>query len=167
MNRREENIGRMPARGHASGLWTLEELDRPSPGWDELEKDRVKSAVPRDTRDPNDTRRVPVAKYPDAGSYRKPRNLAREWIAAHPAEWEAMCNGEELEPTDTIGTAYSRTVAAQQVQRYDTKKAAGKLAPSLDEDSSSYDGRVAFPETLQGPIGTRYDEAVAKRHAKP
>jgi hypothetical protein len=85
--------------GVLRGLWTLEDLDTPSRGWDEIENDRRRSAVPRDTRNPHDRRMVPATNYPDAGSRHRYRNLAREWIAEHPAEWDLMlAKSLEAEP---------------------------------------------------------------------
>jgi hypothetical protein len=164
MNPREAAIGKTLASGHASGLWTLEALDKPSPGWDEIEQDRVKSAVARDLRNPHDRRMVPALPYPDAGSYRKPRNLAREWIAAHPEEWEAMRTGAAEGPQEVFGTAESRNAAARQVQDYDNRKASGALAPTLD-DGGLPTGSVTFPEVINGPVGFRPDWLgdVAKR----
>lgn len=157
MNARETAIGKTLAKGHASGLWTLEQLDKRSPGWHEIEQDRVKSAMPRDIRNPHDHRMTPALPYPDAGTYRKPRNLAREWIAAHPEEWEAMRNGVETSPDVVFGTAESRATAKAQEQRYEQRKAAGLLEPSL-EDGGVPSGRgVHFPEVINGPIGYRPD----------
>lgn len=77
-------------RGVLMGYWTVEHLDRPSPAWAEIEHDRVRSVVPRDTRNPHDLRKVPAMKYTNAGTVRPFRNLVREWIEKHPKEWELM-----------------------------------------------------------------------------
>lgn len=77
-------------RGILHGYWTLEDLDNPSPGWEELENDRAKSIVPRDHKNPHDRRMVPVMKYQDAGSRRPFNNICRAWVTAHPAEWQKM-----------------------------------------------------------------------------
>lgn len=79
---------RMLAIGALKGLWTLEQLDAPSPGWKEIEDDRVRSALPADpTMPPELRRRGPVFSYLSAGTRLPYRNLAREWIEAHPTEW--------------------------------------------------------------------------------
>jgi len=75
-----EPVGRLLARYALQGLITLEDLDTPPPGWSRLEADRA-AANARSQR----TARRPV--YPPAQPW---RNLAREWIEAHPREWEAM-----------------------------------------------------------------------------
>jgi hypothetical protein len=84
-------IGRMLALGVVHGRWTLEHLDKRSPQAQELEEDRVRSISPADPTMPAALRRPgPVMKYPGAGTMLPHRNLAREWIAANPAEWAEM-----------------------------------------------------------------------------
>lgn len=159
---RETAVGYLLACGVVKGLWSLDQLDKPSPGWDEIEKDRVRSAMPRDTRNPHDLRRVPAMRYPDAGTYSKPRNLAREWIAANPEQWAAMEAGEPLESDlQAIGTPATRQAAGVAVSRYDGLQRAGALAPAMEHDAPS-GGFPAFPEQIDGPIGFR-PEWLAKR----
>lgn len=75
-----EPVGRLLARYALQGLITLEDLDDPPANWQRLEADRL-NANARAQR----IARPPV--YPPAKPW---RNLAREWIAAHPSQWEAM-----------------------------------------------------------------------------
>jgi hypothetical protein len=73
----------------ARGLLSLEQLEQPTPAWDELERDRARSAL----SDPIagwPGRRSPAFPYPGAGVSRPPRNLAREWIANHPKGWQDL-----------------------------------------------------------------------------
>tara|TARA_R110000868_G_scaffold32015_1_gene116843 strand:- start:37 stop:339 length:303 start_codon:yes stop_codon:yes gene_type:complete len=97
-------IGRSLAIGILKGLWTLEALDKPSPGWAEIEADRVKSAFPADPAIPKDIRRFgPVMRYPNAGTKLPYRNLAREWIEANPTEWDTLLREyAEAEIVDAI-----------------------------------------------------------------
>ena len=98
------SVGETLARMVANGLCTLEDLDKPSPGWTEVERSRVLSQDPCDFTNP--THRVPchtteagtyygfprsTIKYPAREPY---RNLARDWIAANPKKWAAMTNQE-------------------------------------------------------------------------
>lgn len=164
MQHREIAVGETLARGVIKGLWTLEAIDRPSPGWHEVEQDRARSAVPRDTRNPNDTRSVPTQRYPDAGTYRKPRNLAREWIAANPQQWELMrdagCASEV--PSSPSKADAGRDAAGRALAAYEARLQAGSMVPALETDSP-YSGGVIIPEVLTGPIGTRYPDTVANR----
>ena len=73
------------ARGIAAGYWTLQDLDSPSPAFASLETDRVRSAHPIQPG-----YNSPTMKYPLAGTRLQSRNLAREWIDAHPEQWAAM-----------------------------------------------------------------------------
>jgi hypothetical protein len=102
------SVGETLARMVAGGLCTLEDLDKPSPGWAEVERSRVLSQDPCDFTDPY--QRVPVKvgdemhysyprptmKYPAREPY---RNLARDWIAANPRKWAAMTNQD---PAPTV-----------------------------------------------------------------
>ena len=83
-------VGRMLAIGTLKGLWTLEDLGAWSPSSDELEADRRRSELPQATAQGMTGHNRPVMRYPNAGQYLHPRNLAREWIDAHPQEWQAL-----------------------------------------------------------------------------
>ena len=73
-------LGRLLATFCLQGLISLEDLDSPSSGWEALEAARAAA-----------NRRAMRTKLPPPYFPGLPwRNLAREWIAAHPAEWEAM-----------------------------------------------------------------------------
>jgi hypothetical protein len=89
-------VARMLAIGTLKGLWALEHLDAWSPSSDELEADRRRSDLPQATVQGMTGHNRPVMRYPHAGQYRHPRNLAREWIEAHPQEWQALLS-EALE----------------------------------------------------------------------
>ncbi len=65
LSRSSMTVGRTLALGVLRGLWTLENLDHPP-------------RVPQDPRSINIRPKEPF------------RNLAREWIAANPREWEIM-----------------------------------------------------------------------------
>ena len=83
-------MARMLAIGTLRGLWTLEDLDAWSPSADDLEADRRRSELPQATVQGMTGHSRPVMRYPHAGQYNHPRNLAREWIEANPREWEAL-----------------------------------------------------------------------------
>ena len=73
----------------ARGLMSLEDLDVAPPASRELERDRMRSASDLGHGGwPG--RRSPAMRYPGAGCIQPVRNLAREWIAAHPREWQAL-----------------------------------------------------------------------------
>ena len=73
----------------ARGLMSLEDLDVAPPASRELERDRMRSASDLGHGGwPG--RRSPAMRYPGAGCIQPVRNLAREWIAAHPGEWQAL-----------------------------------------------------------------------------
>jgi hypothetical protein len=80
-----EGLARMVARG----LMTLEQLDQPTLGWAELERDRERSSSSA-LSEGWPGRRGPAMAYPGAGTARPVRNLAREWIEANPRAWAAM-----------------------------------------------------------------------------
>ena len=101
------SIGETLARMVATGLCTLEDLDRPSKGWEATERDRQLSKDPCDFSSP--VEKVPFTSgdgptyysfprptitYPERPAY---RNLARDWIEANPRKWEEMC-GLPLSP---------------------------------------------------------------------
>ena len=89
-------VARMLAIGTLRGLWTLEDLGAWSPSSDELEADRRRSELPQATAPGMTGHSRPVMRYPHAGQYRHPRNLAREWIDANQQEWQALLS-EALE----------------------------------------------------------------------
>jgi hypothetical protein len=78
------------AIGTLRGLWALEDLDAWSPSSDELEAARRRSEMPQATVQGMTGHNRPVMKYPGAGQYHLPRNLAREWIEANQQEWQAL-----------------------------------------------------------------------------
>lgn len=75
-----DHPGRLLARYALQGLITLEALDQPTTIWQAMEADRraVNARAQRLGRGPA---------FPPPPEW---RNLAREWIAAHPKEWEEM-----------------------------------------------------------------------------
>jgi len=100
------SIGESLARMVANGLCTLEDLDRPSKGWEGTERDRQLSKDPCDFSSP--VEKVPFTSgegptyysfprptitYPDRPPY---RNLAREWIAANPQKWRQLVDPDNL-----------------------------------------------------------------------
>jgi hypothetical protein len=85
------SIGRDLAIGVLDGRWTLEDLDVPAGGFDEIENDRARSAYPADRTMPRDLRRsAPVMAYRWAGKRLEHRNLAREWIATNRQAWAEL-----------------------------------------------------------------------------
>lgn len=87
-------IGRRLAIGALAGHWQLEDLDTPAPRFEELERDRARSATPSPPG-----RGLPTMRFPNAGTIAQPRNLAREWIEANPEAWaELMQQHLEAEP---------------------------------------------------------------------
>jgi hypothetical protein len=90
----------MLAIGTLRGLWALEDLDAWSASSDDLEADRRRSELPQATAPGMTGHSRPVMRYPYAGQYRHPRNLAREWIEANPQEWQALLS-EALEKEAT------------------------------------------------------------------
>lgn len=75
-----DRIGRLLARYALQGLITLEALDSPTHTWNALEADRrvANNRTQRQGRG---------AAFPPPVAW---RNLAREWIAQNPSEWESM-----------------------------------------------------------------------------
>lgn len=75
-----DSPGRLLARYALQGLITLEALDVPTANWNALEADRrvANNRAQRQGRGPV---------FPPPGEW---RNLAREWIANNPTEWESM-----------------------------------------------------------------------------
>ena len=74
----------------ARGLMGLEDLDVATPASRELERDRMRSGDGHHGPSGWPGRRSPAMRYPGAGCIQPVRNLAREWIAAHPGEWQAL-----------------------------------------------------------------------------
>ena len=74
----------------ARGLMSLEDLDVAPPASRELERDRMRSATDHAGQGGWPGRRSPAMRYPGAGCIQPVRNLAREWIAVHPGEWQAL-----------------------------------------------------------------------------
>ena len=74
----------------ARGLMSLEDLDVAPPPSRDLERDRMRSASDLGGHGGWPGRRSPAMRYPGAGCIQPVRNLAREWIAAHPREWQAL-----------------------------------------------------------------------------
>ena len=72
--------GRLLARYALQGLISLEALDMPTGNWQTLEADR-QDANNRALRQGRGPVFSPPAEW---------RNLAREWIADHPQEWETL-----------------------------------------------------------------------------
>ena len=118
-----DGLGRLLASGVASGKWTLEDLDTPSPGWQRTEEERTRAQTPLDPDNP--THKVPchtdeqgkvyegfprpAIKYPmgkdEANSEKIPThpgkpwsNPAREWIEKHPREWQKLLAKHQPEP---------------------------------------------------------------------
>ena len=74
----------------ARGLMSLDDLDTATPASRELELDRMRSATDLEGHGGWPGRRSPAMRYPGAGCIQPVRNLAREWIAAHPREWQVL-----------------------------------------------------------------------------
>lgn len=150
MTPREALAGRQLARGVARGLWTLDQLDRPSEAAQGVEDDRLASAH-SDTRRPYwEAHNAPVMAYPGAGTSRPVRNLAREWIAAYPEQWAALQAGDDPDAAGGCGTPASREKARLMVLAYDRLVDAG-----YDFNGNLQDGRVSLPDVIHGPIGFR------------
>ena len=85
----EEAVGRVLAIGVLNGHWQVEHFDEPTKSWLMNEADR-RSAVS------GASRRGHCGPFPPAVPY---RNLAREWIDTHKAEWdELLLQGLNAEP---------------------------------------------------------------------
>ena len=133
-------VGRTLALQVSKGFFTLEDLDTPSPGYQAIERDRQASQNPCDWSDPSQKRRHvcpdgedywsfprPTIKYPPAKPF---RNLAREWIAANPKEWEAM-NGR---PVVSVPVVPDPKDFATVLPPSNTPTYAPKLPLTLDEE---------------------------------
>jgi hypothetical protein len=81
----------------ARGLFSLEDLDVATPASRELELDRMRSGDGHHGHGGGwPGRRGPAMRYPGAGCIQPVRNLAREWIAAHPGDWQALLRHHQL-----------------------------------------------------------------------
>jgi hypothetical protein len=83
----EHQAGRTLALGVLRGYWSLECLDQPSAEWSANDRERQAS----------NARRVSTSRYTAWFGPGEPyRNLAREWIATHASEFDALLQ-EELD----------------------------------------------------------------------
>jgi hypothetical protein len=103
-------VGRMLAIGTLTGRWTLEDLDKPSAHWLQIERDRLRSATPGMTGSG-----WPAMRYPDADTGIPYRNLAREWIAGNPTEWAKLMQ-EHLEAENSIPVPTGTAPQAREAQ---------------------------------------------------
>lgn len=93
-----DRLGRLLAVMVLEGRFALEDLDHPHPdiNWVALEADR-RHAISRAQRS-----KLPPP-YPPAIPW---RNLARDWITAHPVEWQSLLrdylNSEEQAVTNPV-----------------------------------------------------------------
>lgn len=73
-----DEVGRLLARGALKGRWTIDQLDQPSAGCEALlqAQQRWREKAMRNGK-------VPPEKV-------EHRNLGREWVEAHPREWEEL-----------------------------------------------------------------------------
>ena len=122
-------IGMQLALLVARGRMTLEDLDAPTPVWAELERDRLRSGMPN-LENGWPGRRSPAMRYPGAGEFRKPRNLAREWIEANQKTWEALMRQALEEEAQTAGIQAANDPAS-------TPGRASGQAPSRVMESAS------------------------------
>ena len=148
------NVGRTLAVQVSKGLMTLEQLDQPPPGHLYVEDCRAASGNPCDWTDPKQkvpyynaegdaywTYPRPPMEYPPAKPY---RNLAREWIAANPKDWERL-NGrqpvsvEVTSPKDLPSMATGITPAQRQDLpiTLDEEEAATPSVPRQPVEASS------------------------------
>ena len=101
----------------ARGLMSLEDLDVAPPASRELERDRMRSATDHAGQGGWPGRRSPAMRYPGAGCIQPVRNLAREWIAGHPGEWQALLRlhqaGRQPVPQPLAGLMNHRPGQAQ------------------------------------------------------
>ncbi len=151
MTPQEQEAGLVLARGVARGLWTLNDLDQPTSSFRRIEADRHRSASPVTGISLYEPKPGPTVRYPGAGTTWPWRNLAREWIAANPREWEALRTGAEPSPLGpdgpTAGTAATRERAMRVVASYDQRHAEGMVPPPMEHDSS-YDRPAPIPDAL-------------------
>lgn len=90
-----EQVGRLLAVMVLQGLLTLEQLDHPSTGWQQIEADRA-AANSR-------AKRLGIPQpYPLPPQW---RNLAREWIAANPTAWQALLTQHLEAEARSVATA--------------------------------------------------------------
>lgn len=150
MTPREAQAGLQLARGVVRGLWTLDQLDRPSEAAGGMESDRLASSRPDDRRPYWESHSGPVMAYPGAGTTTPHRNLAREWIAAYPDQWAALQAGDDPDAAGGHGTPASREKARLMVLAYD------RLVDSGHDFNAGLQRRqITWPDVIQGPIGYR------------
>lgn len=150
MTTREAQAGLQLARGIVRGLWTLEQLDRPSEAAQTVEDDRLASAHPDTRRAPWEPHDGPAMPYPGAGTTRHAGNLAREWIAAFPDQWDALQAGDDPDAAGGLGTAASREKARLMVLAFDRLVDSG-----YDFNANLQRRQITFPEVIHGPVGYR------------
>ncbi len=138
MTPQEQEAGLVLARGITKGLWTLSDLDQPTSSFRRIEADRHRSASPVTGMSLYEPKPGPTARYPGAGTTWPWRNLAREWIAANPREWEALRSGAEPLPPGAdeppAGSAASRERAGRVVAAYDQRHDQGAVPPPMEAD---------------------------------
>lgn len=122
----EQHAGLTLARGVVAGLWTLEQLDEPSGMFRELEAERIRSLHPSGTNPMTSRRHGPAVRYPQAEQRHAWRNLAREWIAANPAEWDVLRSGGDAAQIEArLGNARTRAAAIRALGDERHRAAAG------------------------------------------
>ena len=89
----------------ARGLMSLDDLDTATPASRELELDRMRSATDLEGHGGWPGRRSPAMRYPGAGCIQPVRNLAREWIAAHPREWQVLLQQHQAADPEAVQQA--------------------------------------------------------------
>lgn len=146
----EALAGLQLARGVVRGLWTLEQLDRPSEAAGGVENDRLASFRPDNRRPPWEPHERPAMAYPGAGTSQPVRNLAREWIAAYPDQWAALQSGDDPDAAGGLGTPASREKARLMVLAFDRLVDSG-----YDFHGGLERRRITWPEVIQGPVGYR------------
>jgi hypothetical protein len=104
-------LGRFLAAGTLDGRWNLAHFDHHSPETHLLELDRERSAAPQPSSAVISGYNRPVMRYPRAGEYIHPTNIARDWIEANPAEWQSMLS-DALERETSQPRSTSQTAAA-------------------------------------------------------
>lgn len=100
----------------ARGLMSLDDLDTATPASRELELDRMRSATDLEGHGGWPGRRSPAMRYPGAGCIQPVRNLAREWIAAHPREWQVLQQHHQPAGPQVAGHVASPEMTLQAAQ---------------------------------------------------
>ena len=167
-------VGRMLALQVSKGFFTLEDLDTPSPGYQAIERDRQASRNPCDWSDPSQKKMHrmadgesywafprPAIEYPPAKPF---RNLAREWIAANPKEWETM-NGR---PVVSVPVAPDPKDFDTVLPPSNAPAQGNKLPITLDEEKSPNPVQEREPLQATEHQGHTNDlETVARPQALP